>query len=98
MHREQGRGRCGEYEIAAAVDQILFDQLRASHKSAGGTPGLSTGMDADGYATVCMVYGGAKCLELLNSKEELEGYLVSITDEGEWVVNYTLGFQKYMAQ
>ena len=58
----------------------------------------STGMDADGYATVCMVYGGAKCLELLNSKEELEGYLVSITDEGEWVVNYTLGFQKYMAQ
>lgn len=56
------------------------------------------GMDADGYATVCMVYGASKCLEFLNAKEGLEGYLVSTTEEGEWITHSTLGFQAYIAK
>ncbi len=57
-----------------------------------------TSMDADAYATVCMVKGVEGCMEFLEAKPELEGYLVFTDDEGEWEVLITEGFEKYILQ
>ena len=57
-----------------------------------------TAMDADAYATVCMVKGLEDCKEFLSGKEELEGYLVYTNDEGEWETFITEGFQQYIVE
>ncbi len=58
----------------------------------------STSMDADAYATTCMVKGVEGCMEFLEGKSELEGYLVFTDDSGEWEVLITEGFEKYILE
>ncbi len=53
-------------------------------------------MDADAYATVCMVKGLEDCKAFLESKDELEGYLVYTNDTGAWEVYTTPGFESYI--
>lgn len=53
-------------------------------------------MDADAYATVCMVKGLEGCKSFLESKPGLEGYLVFTNDEDEWEVYTTPGFESYI--
>ncbi len=53
-------------------------------------------MDADAYATVCMVRGLEGCKELLGSKPDLEGYLVFTDEDGEWQTFISEGFQSYI--
>ncbi len=53
-------------------------------------------MDADAYATVCMVKGLENCKTFLERKPELEGYLVFTNDEDEWKVYTTPGFESYI--
>ena len=52
-----------------------------------------TAMDADAYATVCMVRGLDDCKELLNSNPKLEGYLIFSDQTEGWQVYITNGFQ-----
>ncbi len=53
-------------------------------------------MDADAYATVCMVKGLEDCKVFLESKPELDGYLVFTNDQDEWEVYTTPGFEEYI--
>lgn len=53
----------------------------------------SSAMDADAYATVCMVKGLEGCKAFLKGKEDLEGYLVFTNDAGEWEVYITEAFE-----
>lgn len=53
-------------------------------------------MDADAYATVCMVRGVEGCKDFLNSKDNLEGYLVYDVDPGNWTTFTTEGFEQYI--
>lgn len=55
-----------------------------------------TAMDADAYATVCMVKGLKSCKEFLESKQDLEGYLVYAENDKDWGVYFTNGFKKYL--
>lgn len=55
-------------------------------------------MDADAYATVCMVEGPSRCQELLESKSELEGYLIYDNGNGGWETYITEGFQGYIQE
>ncbi len=55
-------------------------------------------MDADAYATVCMVKGLEECKVLLHQKENLEGYLIFSDDENEWNTFITDGFQSYIVE
>lgn len=57
-----------------------------------------TSMDADAYATVCMVKGVDGCMDFLDSKSELEGYLVYTNDEGDWEVLVTEGFENAIVE
>ncbi len=52
-------------------------------------------MDADAYATLCMVKGLQQSIDFLNSKPELEGYLIYTNEDGEWEVYETPGFRRY---
>lgn len=58
----------------------------------------ATGMDADAYATVCMVKGLEACKSFLEAKSELEGYLVYSSDTGGWEVFITEGFQAFILE
>ena len=53
-------------------------------------------MDADAYATVCMVKGLENCKSFLDDKADLEGYLVYASDAGDWEVFMTDGFSQYI--
>jgi FAD:protein FMN transferase len=55
-------------------------------------------MDADAYATVCMVVGLTRCQELLESKSDLEGYLIYDNGNGVWETSITEGFQRYIQE
>lgn len=57
-----------------------------------------TAMDADAYATVCMVVGLIQCQELLETKANLEGYLIYDNGNGEWETFITDGFQRYIQE
>ena len=73
-----------------------------------GTPALNrllsasiiskSAMDADAYATTCMVMGLEKCTGFLESKPDLEAYLVYTNDDGAWEVFITEGFQSYIKE
>lgn len=54
----------------------------------------NTAMDADAYATTCMVIGIEGCKTLLNNNEELEGYLVFDDGNNTWGTFTTDGFQE----
>ena len=58
----------------------------------------STAMDADAYATVCMVKGLEGCKAFLFSKSGLEGYLVYTNEAGEWETFITEGFQQFIVE
>ncbi len=58
----------------------------------------SSAMDADAYATVCMVKGVEACIEFLEMKPELEGYLVFSNDSGDWEVYVSDGFQNFIKE
>ena len=51
-------------------------------------------MDADAYATVCMVQGLEKCISFLSKKPELEGYLIYTNENGDWREYITEGFRE----
>jgi thiamine biosynthesis lipoprotein len=53
-------------------------------------------MDADAYATVCMVLGTSKSIEFITSKPELEAYLIYSNEDGEWEVFATEGMKKML--
>ena len=53
-------------------------------------------IDADGYATACMVMGPEKAMQFIEGKKGMEAYFVSSDDEGNWVVTQTEGFKKYV--
>jgi len=55
-------------------------------------------MDADAYATACMVKGVEECKIMLEANAELEGYLVFSMPEGEWGTFTTQGFGAYIAE
>lgn len=52
-----------------------------------------TAMDADAYATLCMVKGLEDCQLFLQSKPELEGYLIYADPAGNWKEYITEGFK-----
>lgn len=58
----------------------------------------SNAMDADAYATVCMVVGLESCKELLNNNSNLEGYLVFTDDGGNWKTFVTDGFKSMVME
>ena len=58
----------------------------------------SNAMDADAYATVCMVKGVEECIEFLNSKADLEGYLVYSNNDDTWGEYITAGFKIYVVE
>lgn len=53
-------------------------------------------MDADAYATACMVMGSEKALRFVRSKPGLEGYFISSGENGEWEVKQTKGFADFV--
>ncbi len=57
-----------------------------------------TAMDADAYATLCMVRGLEECKEFLTSKPELEGYLIYADLGGNWQEYITEGFKSYIIE
>lgn len=52
-------------------------------------------MDADAYATACMVDGLWKAQQLIESKKDLEGYLIYSNSKGEIQEWFSSDFQKY---
>lgn len=54
-------------------------------------------MDADVYATACMVKGLDECYSYLSGKENVDAYLVYTDEDGNWKTRYTEGFNKYIA-
>jgi thiamine biosynthesis lipoprotein len=57
-----------------------------------------TGMDADAYATLCMVQGLEECKLFLDSKPELEGYLIYADLGGNWQEYITEGFHSFILE
>ncbi len=55
-----------------------------------------TCMDADAYATACMVMGTQKAYKFIQSKPELEAYFISTDFKGDWEVLQTAGFEAYL--
>lgn len=55
-------------------------------------------MDADAYATACMVKGIEGCKELLDQHPELEGYLVFDSGNNEWGTYITPGFDEFVVK
>lgn len=59
-----------------------------------------TAMDADAYATACMVMGLENCQKLVTQREELEAYLIfnKPDDEEEWEIYQTEGFRSFLVE
>ncbi|MFY0684149.1 MAG: FAD:protein FMN transferase [Balneola sp.] len=55
-------------------------------------------MDADAYATACMVKGLEGCKELLKQHTELEGYLVFDIGDNEWGTYISPGFKEFIVE
>ena len=53
-------------------------------------------MTADAYATACMVMGVEKSKKLLESRKDLEGYLIYHDDEDGYGIYYTPGMKKIL--
>lgn len=68
----------------------------AKNKLLGVSIIAQTAMDADAYATLCMVKGVQESIKFLNSKDGLEGYLVYTNDKGDWEVYQTEGFKSFV--
>lgn len=57
-----------------------------------------TCMEADAYATACMVLGVEKAKELIESIPELEGYFIYSDKDNNYVETCTKGFEKLQQQ
>ncbi len=55
-------------------------------------------MDADGYATACMVMGTEKALKFVEAKPDLEAYLIYSDENGDWKVAQSSGFAAYIVK
>ncbi len=53
-------------------------------------------MDADGYATACMVLGLEKAKALINKLEHIDAYLIYSDNNGEYKVYYTPQLKSYI--
>lgn len=53
-------------------------------------------MDADAYATACMVMGIPKAIRFIENKNHLEAYLVYTNEKGEWETYISPGFNDYI--
>lgn len=53
-------------------------------------------IDADAYATVCMVLGLPAAMDFIGNKEGVEAYFISTDENGDWKVIYTDGFDEYI--
>lgn len=51
---------------------------------------------ADAYATACMIMGLEESIKLVNSNEMLEAYFVYSGESGEFQIQFTDGFEKYI--
>ncbi|MFA5670302.1 MAG: FAD:protein FMN transferase [Balneolaceae bacterium] len=103
--KEAGLATSGNYRKFWVDDEtgIKYAHTINPHK---GSPALNkllsatiiapTAIDADAYATVCLVKGVEACKEFLATKPNLEGYLVFTDSNDEWEVYFTEGFQKYL--
>ncbi len=55
-------------------------------------------MTADAYATACMVMGVDKSMEVIENLPGIEGYFIYDDEEGNTLIKYTSGFEKYIVQ
>lgn len=55
-------------------------------------------MDADAYATACMVMGHEQAMRFLSNKEGVDAYLIVSGEDGEWETYQTPGFGKYIVK
>lgn len=53
-------------------------------------------MDADAYATLFMVVGLEKSLNILKSQSGVEAYFIFTDEKGEWEIYQTEGFENYL--
>ncbi len=53
-------------------------------------------MDADAYATACMVMGTERALRFIEGKDGIEGYLIYSDEAGDWQVAQSSGFASYI--
>ncbi len=81
---------------AHTIDPHLGIPARNSLLSA--TIVAKTSMQADAYATVCMVKGYAECKQFLEQKQDLEGYLVYAKQDSTWGVYFTEGFKNFLLE
>lgn len=55
-----------------------------------------TAMEADGYSTMCMVMGLKKSINLIESKESIQGYFIYTNEDEELEVYTSKGFEKFL--
>lgn len=53
-------------------------------------------MDADAYATACMVMGLERAKNFIAEKDEIEAYFISTDENGDWKISFTKGFEQYI--
>lgn len=53
-------------------------------------------IDADAYATTCMVMGLSAATAYIDGKEGVEAYFISTDENGDWKVNFTKGFEEFI--
>ncbi len=53
-------------------------------------------MDADAYATACMVMGLPNAKSFIEAKQGVEAYFISTDENGDWKVTYTNGFEAFI--
>lgn len=68
-----------------------------NHNLLSSTIVAPTCMEADAYATACMVMGLDKAMELIEKTPELEGYFIYSDKDGKFAVKYTTGFKKFLS-
>lgn len=63
----------------------------------GATVIANTCLEADGFATACMVLGKEKAITLMNSQPHLDAFLIFASEDMESMeYYYTQGFEKYL--
>ena len=70
----------------------------AQHSLLSATIYGPTCIEADAYATACMVMGLEKAVKLVESIPELEGYFIYSKPDGTYGTVYTDGFEKLIAK
>ncbi|WP_417609024.1 FAD:protein FMN transferase [Owenweeksia hongkongensis] len=53
-------------------------------------------IDADAYATTCMVMGMQAAQSYIEGKDGVEAYFISTDENGDWKVNFTKGFEAFI--